>query len=65
MRDENMKFVGDECEHKFVHFDTVKSTESSIYQIGWIRTDRFFCEKCLEFKFKEQKEWSRDKPSWY
>lgn len=53
------------CEHKFVHFDTLKSKENSTYQIGWKRIDRFFCEKCLEYKDKEQKEWSRDRPEWY
>lgn len=53
------------CEHKFVHFETFKSRESGIYQTGWKRVDRFFCEKCLEYKDVEQMEWSRDKPIWY
>jgi hypothetical protein len=54
------------CEHKFVHFDTLKSKDySGHYHIYWKRVDKFFCEKCLEYKDKITDGYSRDKPEWY
>ena len=55
----------EKCEHKFVFLETIKFQEKSTYQIGWNRIDKYFCEKCLEYKDKQIKEWSRDKPEWY
>lgn len=54
------------CAHKFVHLETKKWTDASgTYQIGWLRMDRFFCEKCLEQRQEKKEEWSRNKPEWY
>jgi len=55
------------CNHKYVHLETIKKQDLNAtgYQIGWKRIDRFYCEKCLEYKDKVNEEWSRDKPDWY
>lgn len=54
------------CDHVFVHLETIKKTDTTgTYQIGWKRTDRFFCQKCLEQRETYKSEWSRDKPEWY
>lgn len=54
-----------ECDHKWVHLETIKRIGSGSYQSEYIKTDRFFCEKCLEQKDIRKEEWSRDKPDWY
>ena len=45
--------------------ETICRTESGTFQIHWIKTDRFFCERCLEQKATTTDEWSREKPDWY
>lgn len=64
-KDSWYKEVQTECDHKFVYLETTKHTENSVYQIGWTRIDRYYCEKCLEYRNKVMEEWSRDKPEWY
>jgi hypothetical protein len=63
--------MGDrQCEHKFVHLETVKEKPRYIPNTsitsGWKRVDRFFCEKCLETIEKVQTEphW-KDQPDWF
>lgn len=53
------------CGHKWVHMDTKRRSEHSGYQTHFIRTDTFFCEKCLELKRVVQDDYSRDTPDWY
>lgn len=54
------------CEHKFIYMETNKSHHyDGPFNTHWIRIDRFFCEKCLEYRDKKQEDWSRDKPEWY
>lgn len=54
------------CTHKFTHFDTNKAQRyDGRYNTEWTRTDRFFCERCLEYRDKVQQETTRDKPNWY
>ena len=58
--------MSDKCEHKWVYLDSVKRNEDSgAYQIHWTKTDRFFCEKCLEQKQVTKDEWSRERPAWW
>jgi hypothetical protein len=59
-----------QCEHKFIYMQTVRQHGEQPW-IGvrpgkeWKRIDRFYCEKCLEFKeitktamcYKEKPEW--------
>lgn len=55
----------DNCEHKFVHLETIKKYDSGGYQTRWICIDRFFCEKCLCEKEIKKEEYNREKPEWY
>ncbi len=57
--------VSSTCDHKFVHLDTSKFTESESYNFRFVRIDRFFCEHCLEDRTKVRTECSRDTPEWY
>ena len=57
-----------ECEHRYEHLDTSRwhdSGSGSGYQIQWVRTDRFFCIRCLDIREVRKEEWSREKPDWY
>jgi len=58
------------CEHKWVFMETARQHgKSSCYDspaVNWRRTDRFYCEKCLEIKeiIKTAPGWE-DKPEWF
>lgn len=59
------------CNHKYIYMETVKqkgSRPSWGISSGtqWKRTDRFYCEKCLEYKEKilTAEGWE-EKPDWY
>jgi hypothetical protein len=56
-----------ECEHRYEHLDTSRWHDSggAVYQIQWVRTDRFFCTRCLDIREVRKEEWSREKPDWY
>lgn len=58
------------CEHKFVHLETIKKKQQYIANTGgsyspWERTDRFFCEKCLEVVEKTKEGYEREQPNWF
>jgi len=55
------------CIHKFVFLETSKNREQYThgYCSNWVRTDRFYCEKCLETKEIKKQESCIDKPEWY
>jgi hypothetical protein len=59
------------CEHKWVFMETVKQRgERASFGISpqkeWKRTDRFYCEKCLEIKEIVKTEYGyMDKPDWF
>lgn len=53
------------CEHIYIFLESTKDIESTGYQSLWKKTDRFYCQKCLEYKDKSREEYSRDRPSWY
>ncbi len=53
------------CDHKFVHIETIKKTGRGGYQIEYIKIDRYFCEKCLEQKEIQKREWSDQTPLWW
>jgi hypothetical protein len=58
------------CIHKWVYMETARQHgKSSCYDspaVNWRRTDRFYCEKCLEIKeiIKTAPGWE-DKPEWF
>lgn len=58
------------CEHKFIHLETVKySEQAGRNSVNYICLDRFFCEKCLEPKETKKTHYAenRDKyglPDW-
>ena len=55
-----------ECNHKYVHLETIRYTDDSgAYRTGFIKIDRFFCEHCLEQREIKKEEWSRETPEWY
>lgn len=55
-----------ECEHKYIHFDTKKNVVSAgPYQREWTRVDQFFCEHCCDTKIVRKEEYNRDMPEWY
>jgi len=59
------------CDHKFVYMESVRQKgerPSMGVSSGnqWKRIDRFFCEKCLEFKDKVQTaEGWEHQPEWW
>jgi hypothetical protein len=60
-----------QCEHQYVYFETVKQ-QGSRASFGmspakqWKRIDRFYCEKCLDYKDKiVTAEGWEEKPDWY
>ncbi|KZL88689.1 hypothetical protein [Clostridium magnum] len=60
-----------QCEHKFIHMETSRQHGEDAW-IGvrpgkeWKRIDRFFCEKCLEFKeITKTAMCYEDKPEWF
>lgn len=54
------------CEHKFAHLETVRRSEYVARGVVFKRTDRYFCEKCLEEKIVEKSEQTRGEyPEWY
>jgi hypothetical protein len=56
----------DSCDHRFVLLDSrLKTVSSAAYQIHWMRTDTFFCERCLEQREVVKDEYSRDAPKWW
>ena len=60
-----MRESAEDCDHKYVHLETVKRTESGAYQIRWIRIERYYCERCLESCDVKKEHWSRERPEWY
>ena len=54
-----------DCEHKFVHLDTIRKNYADGWGTNWILVDRFYCEKCLEEKEVKKEKWSRERPEWY
>lgn len=57
----------DKCEHRWIFMETVRQPGYSGYgSRDWKRIDRFYCEKCLEFKERIQKEQGyKSKPDWF
>lgn len=58
------------CEHKFVHLDTIKRKidEYPSYGNTYIRIDTFYCEKCLETKEVKKEKYVGYRgsiPDWY
>lgn len=53
------------CDHIYKYIETIKSSDSSGYNIMYKKVDRFYCEKCLHQTEKIKKEYSREKPEWY
>lgn len=59
-----------ECEHKWVHLETVKEKSRYVPNTSgsytpWLRIDRFFCEKCLETTEKRRSEYCKIQPDWF
>lgn len=54
-----------QCDHKWVYFDTKKKYESSAYQTYFKRIDYFYCEKCLNTNEIVRDGYSRETPDWY
>jgi len=60
-----------ECEHKWVHLETIKSSLTRVCEATcrrekiWQKTDRFYCEKCLETTEKRRSECSQIQPDWF
>ena len=53
------------CEHKYIHLRTADKIEHGNFNDCYIRTDIFFCEKCLEQKEIVKREWNRGYPQWW
>jgi hypothetical protein len=53
------------CEHKFVHLETIKKDKYDRDCVSYLRIDRFYCEKCLEQKEIRKEELRRERPEWY
>lgn len=53
------------CQHKFVHFETIRHNQYAGYSTHYTRIDRFYCERCLHQEEKRREEYSRDVPEWY
>jgi len=56
------------CNHKYVHIETVTNQIHSGNTVTWSKTDRFFCESCLDIKDInriEEIEVYKGKPAWY
>jgi hypothetical protein len=54
-----------QCEHDWVHMDTIKRNMSAGYNNEWKRIDLFYCKKCLEQRQSEKHSYQREKPDWY
>ena len=54
-----------ECEHKFVHLETIRKDYYDSGCTHFLRIDRFYCEKCLEEKEVKKESWCRNTPEWY
>lgn len=58
--------MGDDCEHKFVHLDTMFNY---VYNPGgmtsYSRVDRYFCEKCLKQEEVHKEDYASKAPSWW
>ena len=53
------------CEHKFMHFETIRHNQYAGYSTHYTRVDRFYCERCLHEEEKRRETYSRDVPEWY
>jgi len=53
------------CEHHYSILRTVQEKVTGPGLTTWIRTDWFFCTKCLEEKSKTHREHSREHPAWW
>lgn len=57
-----------QCKHKWIFMESVCRTKKHDYYVEYIRTDLFFCEKCLEQKqVQRNSDQTFDKPApdWY
>lgn len=57
--------MSDKCDHSFVHLESRFRAEAGGYSTHYIRTDTFFCQKCLEYRNLTKDEWSRERPEWW
>lgn len=53
------------CDHKFVHLETIRKDRYDNYCTHFLRIDRFYCEKCLQEKEVKKEDWCRETPEWY
>ena len=53
------------CDHKFVHLETIRKDKYDRDCTDYLRIDRFYCEKCLEQKEIRKEELRRERPEWY
>lgn len=54
------------CNHKYIFIETIKRrTGHQSYLSTYIKTDRFFCEKCLKQKETIKETHSRNIPDWW
>lgn len=58
------KSIG-ECRHDFQHLDTTYRHEIEGYNNKYIRTDMYYCRKCLLEKELRKEAHSREAPEWY
>ena len=56
---------GMSCEHEWQYNRTTHSTDSSGYQIEWVRTDYYHCAKCCEQNEVRKSEYDRQCPKWF
>ena len=53
------------CDHRFIFLEAKRRTEDGSYQLHWILTERFYCERCLLQRVTTRDEWSREAPAWW
>lgn len=57
---------GGDCDHKFVHLNTICNYEYAGYKNSYFsRIDTFFCQKCLQYKEKKFQSSGEKYPEWW